>query len=49
MSDPIFLNGKSELCYFFGLSDVTIYKAINQDKTILRKKDSLEYQIIKIF
>jgi hypothetical protein len=44
---PIYLKGKSELCNFFKLSDVSIYKKINKSLPIL--KNGINYNITKVF
>lgn len=41
-----YLNTKSELIKFFGLSDVTIYKHINNNKVII--KENKFYKVLKI-
>jgi len=46
---PTYLQGKAELCNFFGLSDVTIYKSINKGKAIMSKKTGITYTVTKIY
>lgn len=46
---PLYLQGKGELCNFFALSDVTIYKNINNGQPLLSPKTQITYTITKIF
>lgn len=46
---PLYLQSKSELCDFFGLSDVTIYKYINNGNPLFNPKTKISYTITKIF
>lgn len=46
---PLFLKNKLELCDFFGLSDVTIYKSINKGLPLTQKTTGLTYTITKIY
>lgn len=46
---PLYLQSKAELCGFFGLTDVTIYKYINNGKPLLCPNTQIAYTITKIF
>ena len=48
---PLYLKNKLELCHFFGLSDVTIYKSINKGLPLTpqEKTTGLTYTITKIY
>ena len=45
---PLYLQGKAELCDFFALSDVTIYKYINNGQPLLSPKTQITYTITQI-